>query len=88
MTRARTATKRPWLVFFGTSTTIVQGVSENDAYIAFLDQLFPTNGRTTGYYVPPGRDEVRLRALTDADLGWIDDSGDTTFAAAARKALA
>lgn len=88
MTRARTATNRPWLVFFGTSTTIVQGHSENDAYVAFLDQLFPRRTRLAGYYVPPGRDEVRMRALTEADLGWIDDSGDTIFAAAARKALA
>lgn len=76
----------PYLVFFGTSTVIVRGKSEIDAYMAFLDQLFPQ--RPSGRLVPPGRDEVHMRVLTKADLEWIADAGDDRFTAAAKKALA
>lgn len=76
-----------WLVFFGTSTVIVRARDENGAYLRFRQQHWPSGNRTAGYVIPPERDEVHVRRLTEKDLGWINDSGDERFARLARQAL-
>lgn len=78
---------RPYFVFYGTRTAIVQAQSEAQAYRRFVEQFSP-EGERGGRLLPPTRAEVRIRRPVEADRGWIADSGDKRFLAALPKARA
>lgn len=68
----------PFLVFWGTLTTIVRATDEADAYACFIAAHFPNHQRH-GRIVPPRLNEVKIRRPRESDRGWIEDSGDPAF---------
>lgn len=70
----------PWLVLFGTRTAIVRAGSEDAAFVAFRAAFSPDGGKM-GRIIPPVRNECTIRRPTEADRGWIEDSGNAEFMA-------
>ena len=71
-------TERPFLIFYGTSTALVFAASESKAFVAFIEQAFPshqTHGKDSrhwGHYARPVRDEVNIRPRRADDAGGIE----------------
>lgn len=78
---------RPWLVFYGTLTALIEDATDaDDAFTRFLGQQFPQRGSWAGRITPPVREEVRVRPLEPSDADWVHQIADERFLRALRDA--
>lgn len=72
---------RPWVCFYGTRTALVWATNETVAYQRLVESITPerNGGRR---FIPPARNEVRIRTLRASDRKWIEQDGDKRWLAA------